>query len=205
MSNTIAPELLNKAKTGDLNALDQLLGQHQQGVEKAIKWQLDRRISRREDVQDIVQETLLTAANRFAEYVEKHADLQFGVWLRLLARDRVIDAHRKHFGADCRNINREQYALPQHSSVALVGALVGREQSPSKKMARAEIVDQMSKAISMLEDQQRELIMWRHFEHLSIRDTAVILQIGEAAANKRYVRALESLRKIVVSLGFHSQ
>jgi RNA polymerase sigma-70 factor (ECF subfamily) len=47
----------------------------------------------------------------------------------------------------------------------------------------------------------RDLILWRHFEQLSARDMAQLLNITEAAANKRYIRTVERLRKILQDLG----
>lgn len=195
--------LLQLAKNGDREALSVLIQNHQTEISRVVAWQLDRRLSRREDIADIVQETLLAATRRFDDYLKISDNITFGVWLRLMARERVIDTHRKHFGAECRNINREQYSLTDQSSIALVGALLGREPTPSKKLARAEMADQVSRALSQLDEDDRELIMWRHFEQLSIRETARILAISEAAASKRYVRALESLKRILVQIGFN--
>jgi RNA polymerase sigma-70 factor (ECF subfamily) len=47
--------------------------------------------------------------------------------------------------------------------------------------------------------------MWRHFEQLSIKETAQILKISPAAASKRYVRALERLKSILQGLDLGQQ
>jgi len=56
-------------------------------------------------------------------------------------------------------------------------------------------------ALAHLDDEERDLILWRHFEQLANRDVARLLDIGEAAASKRYVRALERLRRILLAVG----
>ena len=42
------------------------------------------------------------------------------------------------------------------------------------------------------------MILWRHFEQLSNRQIARILGISEPAAGKRYIRALERLRGLLL-------
>jgi RNA polymerase sigma-70 factor (ECF subfamily) len=41
----------------------------------------------------------------------------------------------------------------------------------------------------------------RHFEQLANKDAAQLLGVTEAAASKRYVRALERLRGILLAMG----
>jgi RNA polymerase sigma-70 factor (ECF subfamily) len=58
--------------------------------------------------------------------------------------------------------------------------------------------------MAALDDDERELIVWRHFEQVTIRDAALLLGIGEAAASKRYLRALERLEGLLHALGVTS-
>jgi RNA polymerase sigma-70 factor (ECF subfamily) len=55
--------------------------------------------------------------------------------------------------------------------------------------------------VQQLTEEERELILWRHFEQLSNREVAQLLQISEAAASKRHIRALEHLRALLIGLG----
>ena len=56
-------------------------------------------------------------------------------------------------------------------------------------------------ALQQLDDDERELLLGRHFEQLSNRELAQLLGLSEAAANKRYIRALQRLRGILQNLG----
>ena len=47
----------------------------------------------------------------------------------------------------------------------------------------------------------REVLALRHFEQLSNVEVARLLRVREAAASKRYVRALERLRTLLGPLG----
>jgi RNA polymerase sigma-70 factor (ECF subfamily) len=46
----------------------------------------------------------------------------------------------------------------------------------------------------------REVVSLRHFEYLTRNETAQVLGISEAAAAKRYLRALDRLREILAIL-----
>src|SRR5262249_25027842 len=83
--------------------------------------------------------------------------------------------------------------LPADSSALFVEGLRGRGPSPSKHLAAAERAERLRLALSQLTEDERDLILWRHFEQLSNREAAQLLGINEAAASKRYVRALERL------------
>ena len=47
----------------------------------------------------------------------------------------------------------------------------------------------------------REVLALRHFEQLTVSETAKVLDIKEKAAGMRYVRALRRLKEILTSLG----
>jgi RNA polymerase sigma-70 factor (ECF subfamily) len=57
-------------------------------------------------------------------------------------------------------------------------------------------------ALWELDPDEREIVLWRHFELLGNADVARLLGIGEAAASKRYIRTIERLRGILLRLGF---
>jgi RNA polymerase sigma-70 factor (ECF subfamily) len=63
----------------------------------------------------------------------------------------------------------------------------------------AEEAERLRAALSLLDGPERDLILWRHFEQLSNAEIARLLGVSEAAAGKRYVRALERLRGLLVA------
>jgi RNA polymerase sigma-70 factor (ECF subfamily) len=87
------------------------------------------------------------------------------------------------------------------SSAAFVSGMIGRGPSPSQALAKVELAELLRRALGQLDDDERDLILWRHFEQLSARDMAQLLGITEAAASKRYIRAVERLRKLLLDLG----
>ena len=72
-----------------------------------IELRLDRAIGRRVDASDVVQEVLLKASRRLADYL-RDPSMPFHLWLRQIARDHVIDEHRRHRVAGRRSVDRER-------------------------------------------------------------------------------------------------
>jgi RNA polymerase sigma-70 factor (ECF subfamily) len=193
-------ELLERAARGDPDAIADLCARHREQVRQAVALRLDRRLTARVDASDVVQETYLEALRRLPEYL-RQPPLPLGLWLRWLARERVLMLHRQHLYADRRAVGREAPPLPADASSCFVSALLGREPTPSQAAAAAEAAEKLRAALGGLDDEERDLILWRHFEHLSNREIAQILGVTEAAAAKRYVRALERLRGLLAGLG----
>src|SRR5947209_9745710 len=103
--------LLDRAKAGDAAAVDDLLAKHRDPLRRAVGLRLDPALARRVDASDIVQDALVEASRRFPEYLD-HPAMPFHLWLRHLAQDRLIDAHRRHREAHRRSLDREQPLRP---------------------------------------------------------------------------------------------
>jgi RNA polymerase sigma-70 factor (ECF subfamily) len=191
---------LEQARRGDPEAIAQLFALYREPLRRAILLRLDRRLAARVDVSDVVQETYLEAVRRLPGYL-KQRSLSFDLWLRWLAREQVIACHRRHMGADKRAIGHEVGGLPADSSAQFVRGILTQGSTPSQNAASAELAQRLRAALGQLDEEERELILWRHFEQLSTRETANLLGISEAAASKRYLRALERLRGLLVNLG----
>src|SRR5262245_20613523 len=86
-------ELLDQAKQGDAVAVERLLTVHRESLRRRIDRRLDPAIAARVDASDIVQDVLLEAHRRLQDYLRKPA-MPFHLWLRHIAKDHIIDAHR---------------------------------------------------------------------------------------------------------------
>ena len=85
--------------------------------------------------------------------------------------------------------------MPGASSAALAAHLLGRDTSASAVAVRLERKARVQAAIDALEPVDREVLVLRHFEELTNAEVAHTLEIQEAAASKRYVRALRRLKR----------
>src|SRR5947209_19932670 len=186
-------DLLDRARAGDAAAVDGLLARHRDALRRAVALRLDPALARRVDASDIVQDVLLEANKRLQDYLRNPA-MPFHLWLRHLARDRLIDAHRFHRQAQRRSLDREQAAAPpawaNDSSVQLLAQLLDPERTPASAALQQEMERKLHAALAELGEDDREVIWMRHYEGLGNQDVAQSLGLSEAAASMRYLRAL---------------
>src|ERR1039457_1893986 len=88
---TNTQELLDQAKAGNADAVEQLLAKHREPIRRMIDPRLDPAIVQRLDASDVVQEVLIEASRRLQDYL-KAPSMPFHLWLRHIAKDHVIDA-----------------------------------------------------------------------------------------------------------------
>jgi RNA polymerase sigma-70 factor (ECF subfamily) len=192
-------ELLAQAAAGDATARDGLLARHRDRLCKMIACRLDRRLAARIDPSDVVQEVLAEANDKLERYLRERP-LPFYPWLRELASERLITLHRRHVKAAKRSVRREEpglLALPDESLADLAERLVTSATSPSQRVARQERRQLVQQALARLPERDREVLVLRHLEQLSVEDTAAVLGIGPGAVKMRHVRALERLRALL--------
>jgi len=191
-------ELLGKMSAGDDWARQQLLARHRGRLTQMIAVRLDPRLAARVDPSDVVQEALADAATELDLYALERP-LPFYPWLRRFAWERLVDLHRYHLRSQRRSAAREEQAilpLSDQSSMALAERLVAGGTSPSSRLGRAELYDQLRSALRQLRDRDREILVMRYLEQLSSAEIAAILGIQEGAVKMRLLRAMERLRKV---------
>lgn len=190
-------KLLDAARAGDAEAGTRLLAEHREALRRAIAVRLDPALARRVDASDIVQDVMLEASRRMPTYVQEQK-MPFQLWLRHLARDHIIDAHRRHRKAQRRSLDREQplqvASSADRSSLDLAAAFIDPEKTPAAAAMRQELEMRFLQALTQLDEDDREIIVYRHVEQLSNQDVALMLGLTEAAASMRYLRALRRLR-----------
>ena len=197
---TVTQNLLANARQGDRAAVNRLLERHRISLKKLIQLRLDRKIARRVDASDVVQDVLMEANTRLQDYLADPR-MPFHLWLRQLAQDRMIDVYRRHRGAQRRSLDREQsITAPQFSDQSgfdLMGQLADHELTPAAASIRKELEARFVLALDQLEDEDREIVLMRHFEQLGNSEVADALGLSAAAAGMRHLRALRKLRAIL--------
>jgi RNA polymerase sigma-70 factor (ECF subfamily) len=190
-------ELLDRAKRGQAGAVERLLETHREPLRRMIGLRLDPALAGRVDASDIVQDVMLEVSQRLADYL-RNPSMPFHLWVRHIARDHMIDAHRRHRQAQRRSLDREQSLVPaglsDQSSLELAGQFLDREMTPATAAVRHELQRRMEQAVAALEEDDREIILMRHYEQLSNQEVATALNLTEAAASMRHLRAVRRLR-----------
>src|SRR5438445_8218723 len=170
-------ELIERLAHGDGTARQQLLARHRERLRRMVAVRLDRRLAARLDPSDVVQEALLDAAQRMSDYLKKRP-LPFYPWLRRLAWEHLLKLKQRHLTARKRSANREErqaFALPDASALELAQRLVSQGTSPSNGLLRDEVRGRVQAALTRLPEGDREVLVLRYLEKLSMGEVAVVL------------------------------
>jgi RNA polymerase sigma-70 factor (ECF subfamily) len=201
--------LLRRAAAGDQQAAGELFEPYRDRLLRMVRLRMDQRLKGRVDSEDIVQDAYLDAAQRLKDYAAKPS-MSFFLWLRFLAAQKLIDAQRHHLGVEKRSVGREvslyRGPMPEATSASLAAQLLGRLTSPSLAAIRAETQLKVQEVLNAMDPIDREVLVLRHFEHLSNGEAAELLGISPAAASKRYITALKRLKAILSGIpGFEER
>lgn len=196
-----ADELASRAARGDRAAMNQLIDQHRSKLRRMISIRLSPRIAQRVDASDIVQEAMADAAQRIQDFAAQ-PNVSFYPWLRRLAWQRLIKVHRYHITVSRRSVDREdrvRLELSEDSMVDLANCVAGNASSPSKRMIRHEVRAKVQDSLEAMRPKDREVLVLRYLEQLSMREISEILEITEDSVKKRHARALHRMQQLLDS------
>jgi RNA polymerase sigma-70 factor, ECF subfamily len=191
--------LIERAARGDEQARHQLLDRHRARLRQMVALRLDHRVAARVDPSDIVQEALFDAARNLDNYLRQRP-LPFYPWLRQFAWERLVDEHRKHLHARRRSVALEAIppeSLLDQSAAHLSDRLLAGGTSPSRFLIRDELRLRVRSALAEMAPHDREVLVLRYLEQLSMAEIAAILGISEGGVKSRHMRALLRLRALL--------
>lgn len=134
-----------------------------------------------EDAADLTQQTFLRALDALPRY--RAGAAPFGAWLFRIARNTVVDAHRRR-----RAVPLVWEALPE-----ALHPLDSQEPEPA--VLRAEALSQLAKLVSGLDAEKRELLVLRFAARLSSPEIAAVVGKSPAAVKKQLTRILRALKE----------
>jgi RNA polymerase sigma-70 factor (ECF subfamily) len=184
-------------------AIGALLSQFEERLKRMIRLRMNPALRGRVDASDIVQDVYLEVSKRLAEYGQPPAAPLF-LWVRTIASEKLIDAHRKHLGANKRDARREisldMAVVPPPNSALLAAQLLGKIATPSQAAIKAEMRTRVQEVLDSLDELDREVLALRHFEQLSNSEAAQVLGLSESGASSRYVRALKRFKSAIAGM-----
>jgi RNA polymerase sigma-70 factor (ECF subfamily) len=193
-------QLLKRVAEKDAAAVGLLFNKYHHQLRRMIRLRLDHRLQGRLDPSDVLQEAFLEYARALPEYLNK-PDAPFCLWLRCITGRKLHALHRRYLGTRMRDAGREvsiyRGGLPEASSASLAAELLGKLTAPSQAALRAELQLHVQQALNEMEPMDREVLALRHYEQWSNRETACVLEISEAAASIRFIRALRRLKELL--------
>jgi RNA polymerase sigma-70 factor (ECF subfamily) len=195
--------LVQRAATGDEQALRELFSVYRERLKRMIALRLSRRLSGRIDDSDVLQEAYVDIARKLPDYA-REPKLPLFLWMRHLTALKLLEVHRRHLGTQVRDADREvtlhRGCLPMADSVSLAAQLLGKLTAPSQAAIKAEHRLLVQEALNSMDPTDREVVALKHFEQLSIAEIAQVLGLSKAGAGSRYLRAVKRLRSILENI-----
>jgi RNA polymerase sigma-70 factor (ECF subfamily) len=136
------------------------------------------RVSTDDDSLDITQQVFLKAMRSLPNYTA--SDIPLAAWLFRIARNAVIDHHRRH---------RSEARMD-----AMPPILFDHDPGPEETALRSENAARLRAALLHLDADKRELLSLRYAGGLRIREIAQATGKSEEAVKKRLSRALKTLK-----------
>ena len=191
-------QLIASARAGDETALGRLLEKYRNYLTLLARFHLRRRLRAKLDASDLVQEAFLGASRDFPQF-RGDSDKAFTAWLRQILANVLANIVRHYEGTQQRDVRLEKRLEEQleQSSLAMAQALVAPQASPSQHASRRELAVLLAEALERLPDEERELLILRHFEGMTFHVVAERLGRTLDSVKKMWPRALSHLRQAI--------
>jgi len=194
----MSDDVLERIRRGDAQALAELLQSHRPQLMAFIERQLGAALRRKVEPDDIFQETSAEAVRALP--TTELGDRDPFSWLCQIAERRIIDLHRRFFGAQKRDAGRE---VPLGSSgsdtqpAGLINLLVASLTTPSQAFSRNAREARLQQALEKLPAEQREALRLRYVESLPSKQIAERLGKSDAAVRVMLTRSLKKLHEFL--------
>ena len=195
-----AARWLERAAAGDADGWRELLAQHRDRLRRMVALRLDPRLQGRIDPSDVLQEAYLDAAGHLAGVPAQTRRCRSSCGCGCSPAAGCWSCTATTSARQMRDAGREVSLVPRRAAGGVVrgaGRPAARAASQpaerGRRPRRAEAPPARRRSTSM-DPLDREVLALRHFEQLTNAETAQVLGITEAAAGKRYLRALERLQ-----------
>ena len=180
--------LLDKARSGDRPALDEIFRRCGGRLLALIRLRLGPEMRRRVESRDLLQDVLVKACER-ADQLHASSETSLMGWLVRIAENEIRDQavfHRRQ-----RRDNRLEVAIDDHRTTA--GGLVGNVRSATSRLVQAERAERLERALEELSVEQREVVLLRRFEELGYGEIGRRLGKSPDACRMLYARAMAAL------------
>ena len=149
------------------------------------------------DASDLVQLTLLRAYQGLAQF-RGRSTAEKAAWLRQILANTLANAVRD-LTRERRDVGLERSleASLNESSSRLEGWLAAGQASPSQLAARNEQLLRLASALDRLPEDQREALLLKHMQGLSVAEIGERLGRSRAAVASLLRRGLRELRQVV--------
>jgi RNA polymerase sigma factor (sigma-70 family) len=184
-------ELLTGCHRGDARALVALVQRDLSWVRGHVSHRLGPMLRRREDTQDVIQDTLVEILRSGPRFVVSDRDSFRALVARMV--ENTIRRGWEHETAGRRDLRREE-EMPADETVVTLGAGHGVTR-PSEAAGHSEMRARVRLALELLDPDDRRVLVLREYRDLSFGEIAQALGTTEDAARMRFARALPRLAR----------
>ncbi|HBD86831.1 MAG TPA: RNA polymerase subunit sigma [Clostridiales bacterium] len=182
-------EIIVRVRSGDTNAFEALVLEHQKKIYNLAL----RMLGNEEDALDMTQEAFLRAFNSLDGF---RGDSKFSVWLYRLSSNICIDFLRSHgkkqassLTVDGHDEQQEELELPDERF------------SPNVALEKKEVRNAVYRGLETLSPEYRCILLLREIEGLSYEEIGRALKLEAGTVKSRIFRARKKLCAYLVSDG----
>jgi RNA polymerase sigma-70 factor, ECF subfamily len=194
--------LINRVRSGDVQALAEFLTARQPQLMAFIDRRLGMSLRRKIEPEDLYQEVSADALRSLGDVDLAQRD-PFN-WLCQVAERRIIDAHRRFFGSQKRDAGKELSLNAagggggtDTSRPGLINLLVASMTSASQAFSRDQKQLRMLTALEKLPEEHREALKLRYLEGMPSKQIADKLGKSDGAIRVMLTRSLAKLQEIL--------
>ena len=185
MTDVIATDnaLMARVRAGELSKLAVLFERHHRGLFRYfVSLNRDRELS-----EDLVQDVFFRILRYRATY---DSSRPFTAWMYQIARRARLDRARERRGGV---VGIDEFA-ERH------GEPVSAAPGPEERAAYGQNLALLQRALDLLPDDKREILILSRFQEMRYEDIAAVLECGVATVKVRVYRAMRALEQIYFSL-----
>jgi RNA polymerase sigma-70 factor (ECF subfamily) len=172
--------LVEKAAFGDKEAFGEIYQRYLDPIYRYIFF----RVGVVEDAEDLTESVFIKVWEALPGY--RSIGLPLSSWLFRIAHNIVVDFHRKKGNGTISLEDRDEWYDPGQA-----------EQGPLSQVIANENISRLSKAISMLSEEQQQVIVLRFLEGMSHKEIGRIIGKHDGACRMIQLRAIDTLTRLL--------
>ncbi|MCA9200818.1 MAG: sigma-70 family RNA polymerase sigma factor [Planctomycetales bacterium] len=192
--------LIQQARSGCQDSLEQLLIQYQNYLRLMATLNLERQFQGKFSASDVVQATCIRVQNGIRDFAGSN-ERELMAWLRKILASQIASEIRR-YTTQARDIQLERRLATQvDQSSAMLGGFVAGEvvaaeqETPSQTASRRERAVILANALQALPDEYRQVIVLRHLQGMSFTDVAKQMQRSLDSVKSTWRRAIARLKQ----------
>ncbi|MDD4890102.1 MAG: sigma-70 family RNA polymerase sigma factor [Phycisphaerae bacterium] len=182
-------DLVVECKAGSSQAYEQLVALYS----PRLYGYLLRLVGRPDDAEELLQEVFLRLVRSMATY--RH-DGQLTAYLFRIATNVVRDRYRRK-QVRPHQVSESEAMTDDDESVGLGDHVAGDEPEPDSSLTQRERAEALNKALARLPEEQRQVILLRHFSEMPFNEIADLLKCPVGTVLARAHRGLKRLRELM--------